>query len=145
MCHQARQHLSCKLSVRSQRGESYLLTPVAVHTAGGHSNSYYPTVSSDAGAPSSSSAFSNGPSASGGSPTAQNFPMLRVQVADQYRMMPPVSAACFPSPACMQPQQLQQVILLLHWQPVATSIIRSSKNEVQVVALNMHGHSSDFK
>jgi hypothetical protein len=47
-------------------------------------------VSSDAAGPSGSSAFSNGPSTSGGSPTAQNFPMLRVQVADQYRMMPPV-------------------------------------------------------
>ena len=42
----------------------------------------------------SSAAFSNGPFAGGSSPTAQqNFPMLRVHIADQYRVLPPVSAA----------------------------------------------------
>jgi hypothetical protein len=59
----------------------------------GQANAYYPTVGvQSCGEPSHQTAFANGPvPASGGSPTSQNFPLLRVHIADQYRTLPPVS------------------------------------------------------
>ncbi|CAK0739287.1 hypothetical protein CVIRNUC_001153 [Coccomyxa viridis] len=65
----------------------------------GNANAYYPTVgmrpSPTPGQQHTPSSYSNGPSQSSAShedanAAQQNFPMLRVQVAEQYRTMPPV-------------------------------------------------------
>ncbi|CAL8463492.1 g3026 [Coccomyxa elongata] len=59
----------------------------------GNANAYYPTVgmqSAEFSQQGPASGSSNGPAVSGGSPTSQNFPLLRVQIADQYRTLPPV-------------------------------------------------------
>ena len=64
----------------------------------GNANAYYPTVgmrpSPTPAQQHTTSSYSNGPSTSSTSnedAAQQNFPMLRVQVAEQYRTMPPVS------------------------------------------------------
>lgn len=59
----------------------------------GNANAYYPTVgmqSAEISQQGPGPGSSNGPAVSGGSPTSQNFPLLRVQIADQYRTLPPV-------------------------------------------------------
>lgn len=78
--------------------QSTLQPNASASSPSGNANAYYPTVgmrpSPTPAQQHTPSSYSNGPSTSSTSnedAAQQNFPMLRVQVAEQYRTMPPVS------------------------------------------------------
>ena len=90
------------LGYRLRSGSPCCIPFTCIKTSAGNANAYYPTVgmrpSPTPGQQHTSSSYSNGPSQSSTShddanAAQQNFPMLRVQVAEQYRTMPPVSTS----------------------------------------------------